>query len=681
VWRRFSLLVVLALSACSGLPPDLKDAATDHASFEDAVDDVPPVPETVPVAAGVASWVLPRTSLTGERRAAFLAPWPSDLARDERRLVDLTFVPGAGTSTLVGQYIATFNHRLEGFSPVAATYFRFGSVIDPATLPRDAERSRRGDSSVQLIDIDPTSPDRGRRVPLQWYVRDTPTRWWHSNTLAVAPATGFPLRPRTRYAVVVTRDLRAMGGAAFMRDRDFDDVLSNKATSDDAVRAARVVFESALDAIEGVGVMRTSILTATVFTTLDPTADFFRAADWLRREGPTPRIVDQTVSRFGAGFNRINGHYGPNPVFQAGASPYAAMGSGGFVRNAEGVPQVQRTENIRFALTVPAVPMPERGYPIAIYAHGTGGDYQTFVTDTTAVAVSNEGVAMLGFDQVFHGERATMGTTPDVAFFNFLNPEAGRTNNIQAALDLVQCGRFVRDLRVNIRHTDGQTETVHFDPERVMFFGHSQGGLNGPLWLAGDDVPKTAVLSGAGGSFNVALLLKTRPVNVPQLITTILGLAPRELVSLHPVISLLQFLVDPSDPVNYARYIVREPRMGMSARHVFLTQGFVDTYTPPEGIAALARAMQLPIVSPTLHPDPLVALTGVAATVLPARNNVVLGEMRSVTGAWMQFDAPMGRDGHFVVFSVPGARLRAASFLGSAARDPAGVPTVPAMVP
>jgi hypothetical protein len=58
---------------------------------------------------------------------------------------------------------------------------------------------------------------------------------------------------------------------------------------------------------------------------------------------------------------------------------------------------------------------------------------------------------------------------------------------------------------------------------------------------------------------------------------------------------------------------------------------------------------------------------------------VVLGRGASVTGAWMQFDAPRGRDGHFVVFSVPGARLRAASFLGSAGRDPDGIPTVPSM--
>jgi len=52
-----------------------------------------------------------------------------------------------------------------------------------------------------------------------------------------------------------------------------------------------------------------------------------------------------------------------------------------------------------------------------------------------------------------------------------------------------------------------------------------------------------------------------------------------------------------------------------------------------------------------------------------------------VTAAWMQFNAPTGRDGHFVVFSVPGARLRAARFLGSAGTDPMDIPTVPTLDP
>jgi hypothetical protein len=133
--------------------------------------------------------------------------------------------------------------------------------------------------------------------------------------------------------------------------------------------------------------------------------------------------------------------------------------------------------------------------------------------------------------------------------------------------------------------------------------------------------------------------------------------------------------------VNYGRYIVREPRAGRRPKHVFQTQGFVDNFTAVESMAALARSIGLPLVEPVLFADALFPLTGVGATMLPARNNLVAAGGAMVTAAWMQFNAPAGRDGHFVVFAVPGARLRAARFLGTAGSDPQGVPTVPADVP
>jgi hypothetical protein len=673
------------LAGCGGLDGTVGDGGATALDADALPSDGAPIKpasdEIVPVADGVASWLLPRPDLTGDRRTAFLMPWPSDLARTAGAKADLTFLPGAGGTSILAQYVTLFTDRLDGFSPVGAAYFRFGGTIDPATLPGNADASRRGDASVQLIDVDPMSPDHGRRIPIQWYFRPTPTRYWHANTLAVAPATGFPMRPHTRYALVVTDAVRAAGGARFTRDRDLDAVLSTEASNDPVIAAAKAAFNPALDELAGVGVAREHVLTFTAFTTLDPGAEFFRAADWLRREGPTPTSVDRTDVVASSNFYVFSGHYGPNPVFQAGAPPYGAMGSGRFILDAAGVPQVQRTESIHYALTIPEGPMPARGWPLAIYAHGTGGNYQTFISDQTAAAAAHEGVAMLGFDQVFHGERATMGTSPETAFFNFLNPEAGRANNLQAALDLIQCARFVPSLEVPMQRTNGERVTARFDTSHLMFFGHSQGGLNGPLWLAAEDGARTAVLSGAGGAFNVSLLLKTSPVNIPALITGILGLSAGELVPLHPAVTLLQLIVDPSDPVNYGRYIVREPRAGMHAKHVFQTQGFVDTYAPPEGIAALARSIAIPLVDPTPHPDPLFALTGVGSATLPAHNNIVLAGGGTVTGAWMQFDAPTGRDGHFVVFAVPGARLRAAAFLGSAGRDEAGVPTLPATVP
>ena len=643
--------------------------------------DVPPPRDLPVVAPTVARWVLPRPA-DGDFHEPFALPWPNDLARDGEGRLDLAFFPSEGAHPLVTQYLRTFNHRLRGFSPTAAVYFTFGMDLDPASLPADPAGTRNAESPLQLIDVDPRSPDRGARIPLQWYFRPTATRYWPAHSLAVAPVFGFPMRPATRYALVVTNTLRGVGGVVMQRDVDLQRMLADDATADPAIRAARDVYAPALGEIERAGVSRDRVLSLTTFTTDDPTAEFFQAADWINRAGAVPTLTDLGEPVAGPAFTTLRGHYGPNLVFQRGESPYSMQGSGDFEPGPDGTPRLQRTEPVRFALTLPLTPMPAGGYPIAIYAHGTGGDYQSFIRDRTAEALAAQGVAVLGFDQIFHGERAAPGTSPESAFFNFTNPSAGRTNNRQAALDLVQSGRFVRGFSFPLAGSDGGVaRTIRFNTERVMFFGHSQGGLNGPLWLAADDGASAAVLSGAGGSIAIALLEKTEPVNIPALITTALGLSMGEFVVLHPIVSLLQMLVDPSDPVNYGRYIIREPRATMHPAHVYQTQGFLDRYAPPAGIAALALSIGLPLTLPTVRPEPSFALTGSGLlSRLPLRAN--LGTpMDPITGSWMQFESEVGRDGHFVVFDIPGARLRAAAFLGSAGRDPAGVPTVPEELP
>jgi hypothetical protein len=669
---------------------DLGVAKTDtgamvlDAGFDAGVrppEDVAPPRDLPVVAPTVARWVLPRPS-DGELHEPFALPWPNDLARDADGKLDLTFFPSEGAHPLVAQYLRTFNHRLAGFSPTAAVYFTFGMDLDPSSLPADAASTRRAESPLQLIDVDPRSPDRGARVPLQWYFRPTATRYWPAHSLAVAPVFGFPMRPSTRYALVVTNTIRGVGGVSLQRDVDLQRMLADDATTDATIRAAREVYAPALGELERAGVARDRVLSVTTFTTDDPTVELFRAADWIHREGTQPTLTDLGAPVAGPAFTTLRGHYGPNLVFQRGESPYSAQGSGDFELGPDGTPRMQRTEPIRFALTLPLTPMPEGGYPIAIYAHGTGGDYQSFIRDRTAESLAAQGVAVLGFDQIFHGERAAPGTSAESAFFNFTNPSAGRTNNRQAALDLVQSGRFVRSFTFPLAGSDGGvTRTVRFDPNRVMFFGHSQGGLNGPLWLAADDGASAAVLSGAGGSIAIALLEKTQPVNIPALVTSALGLSMGEFVTLHPIVSLLQMLVDPSDPVNYGRYIIREPRPTMHAAHVYQTQGFIDHYAPPAGIAALALSIGLPLTLPLVHPEPSAALEGSGIlAVLPLRGD--LGSpMNPITGSWMQFESEVGRDGHFVVFDIPGARLRAAAFLGSAGRDPAGIPTVPSELP
>ncbi len=654
-------LLVLASLVCACSTPVGTGGDAD-ASNVDATD--------VAVVAPVAIWQLPRSGPN-----AFQLPWPSDLTLHSDGTIDLHYVPNPAHNGFVVGYADTLDHRIDGFSTVASTFFRFSVPVDTSTLPADLATTLEAGSSVQLIDIDSASPGRGTRHPVQWYFRETQTRYWTPNTLAVAPAYGYPLRPHTRYAIVITRGLHAAGGAAFARDADLDAVLAT--TGGDAnVIAARTLHAPAVAEIAGAGVTADQILSIAVFRTQDPTSELFRAAEAVHHFD-APAFVDIRRTADGPPFVTYMGHYGPTPIFQSGAQPYDTAGTGDFIDDATGTPMVQARQNITFALTTPTGEPPAGGWPIVIYAHGTGGDATSFIGDGTARALAEQGLAVLGFDQIFNGDRTIgMPSLAAVQFFNFQNPLAGRNNNRQAALDLVQTGRLVRTMTIPA-DVSLSGSVVSFDASHVMFFGHSQGGLNGPLWLAAENGAGAAVLSGAGGTLSLSITQKTEPINIPQVVAVVLGIptstAADELVPFHPVIAMAQTVVDVADPVNYARFILREPRTGNPPRHIYQTEGFIDHYAPNDGIESVAMAIGLPLVMPTLHPVNGYSLNHLAEATAPLRLNLAGG---TTTGAWQQFDMARRSDGHFVVFDIPAARDRAAAFLGSYAHATGSIPSI-----
>src|SRR5690606_33309649 len=121
------------------------------------------------------------------------------------------------------------------------------------------------------------------------------------------------------------------------------------------------------------------------------------------------------------------------PNVQFGEPPYIATG-GHIEIGPDGAAVVQRMEPMRFAITVPHGDVPPTGFPIAIYQHGTTGDWLSFVQDRTADRLAREGIAVISTDQVLHGPRGN-DADPSIAFFNFNNPVAGRDNPLQGAAD------------------------------------------------------------------------------------------------------------------------------------------------------------------------------------------------------------------------------------------------------
>ena len=210
----------------------------------------------------------------------------------------------------------------------------------------------------------------------------------------------------------------------------------------------------------------------------------------------------------------------------------------------------------------------------------------------------------------------------------------------------------------------GTGAAIKFDPQRIYFKGHSQGGLTGPLFLAYEPKVKAAILSGAGGGFTFSLLNKTEPVSIPKLVTALLNEAPDEY---HPFINLVQTYFESADPSNYARLFFREPPAGQDAKSIYHSMGLIDHYTPVPTIKILALAMGVQPANPMLEPIAGLPLTPLGFADPPLSDNIAGG---AATGVLCEYLVPTGGngapryDGHFVVFDHPDAVRQSNAFLG-----------------
>jgi pimeloyl-ACP methyl ester carboxylesterase len=363
------------------------------------------------------------------------------------------------------------------------------------------------------------------------------------------------------------------------------------------------------------------------------------------------------------------------PRFQEGEIPYQRPGEGALHVNAAGEYEATGVEEIRFSLSVPNKDAPETGWPVVMYGHGTGGDFHSYIGEKIANILTRNDMAVISIDQIHHGTRdngvcagqADPQTCVELLFFNFFVPAAGRDNVRQSAIDYVNLHKLVQTLRINPNQSRAGN-IVALDPTRIAYMGHSQGGLNGALYLAIERDIRGGMLSGAGAGLDMSVELKKAPVDLALPFAAVLGLKPDDpLERWHPTMMLVETFVAPGDPVNYAPYWFARPREGYEPKSVFLTIGLNDQYTPPETNFALTSAGEVPVLEPIEAPIEGVQLLELPEAIAPVTGNVAGG--RASAGLAQYAD-----EGHFVIFDLPSAQQRYAKFLQSVLYD--ALPTV-----
>ena len=216
---------------------------------------------------------LPRVVTNGD--GFFGSPWPSD-TRTRDGQPDMTGFPMRDEGGLVTDY-ADMIESLDGFGTNSPIYIPLDRAVDDLPTPRETQSF---ESPLMLIDIDPRSPRRGELTPLEVNQQTADTIWQRKHLLSVQPVWGFPLQPRTTYALVLHSDFVAVDDTWSTTSdwTDLDNTLLQLRSNPDHVAYA------------------------IQFTTQDPVAEMARFAARIQDDLTIP-VLDQDLNRFSVDSN------------------------------------------------------------------------------------------------------------------------------------------------------------------------------------------------------------------------------------------------------------------------------------------------------------------------------------------------------------------------------------------
>ncbi|MGV3623377.1 MAG: hypothetical protein ACO1OB_21335 [Archangium sp.] len=608
-------------------------------------------------------------------------PLPSELRRQDDRSYNLDRWPGE-RGALVKMWLETIDSRIrDGWGVNAGAFFTFTGELDASSLPKTAGETLTAESTVQFVDIDPSSPEYGRRFPVEVTFSSAAVTYAPAKLLSVVPVQGFPRRENTLYAVILFDNLKDSSGSQVGRSRVFHDALEQ---TEDADPKVVEVLAPLRDFLAATKLSRTKVAGATVFRTIDPNASLKKLAAWVETL-PAP-VLEQPWTQLNEypDYVLFTARYRV-PHVQSGNKP----GRGRIVWSEDGnTPVQQGTQSVRVSVAMPKSAIPSTGVPLNIYFHGSGGEYREVMDrgplpptsprpqqgdpplgSGPSTYLARRGIATMGFDFPLHGDRESPPDTTGLKLYDLFGDIDSTVDNMSvAAMEAVYLSRLVSTVELPL--PAGGTARV--DPSKLSAMGHSMGSTIGIPVATVDPRIKGYVFSGAGGMLIEVATETTYPVNLRETLQLLLNFKQGEVLNrTHPLLHAFQSLWDLTDPSAKGRHVAREPYEGQVPKPYFLPQGLTDGYFHPGAQTAVAGALGTTLIGEELDPTTprTLRLDGRGTTAYPLRSN-----LNGVTAGSLQIQTPYDL-GHYVVFDVPSVGAQVGCFLAGI-----GSPTGPAIV-
>jgi hypothetical protein len=584
-------------TATSDAPPiTTSDAAEEQGDSESSVS---------PVEAIVGAQVVMHLDGSFDAAARFFDhPWPSDLRLNPEGGPSMEGLPHPDGVDLMDGVLQMVGQR-PGFPAIPVAWFRFDSPIrvSPGLEPTLALST----SPVQLIDVDPDSPQRGTRYPTMVRTLE-PDPYIPDNVLSVAPWPGVVLPAGRRYGLIVRRDYGDSDASPLGVPLALRQLAAGERPAGDHGEAAEALFDDLWETLDMLGESRETIAAATVFTVGDVVEELYEMSEAVRSDH-VATIDALTVLPEDAGayprFCPLSASL-TVPAFQRGAPPFNTEG----LFELDGAGQLVRQGEVSIPLivTLPKGPMPEGGYPLVLYFHGSGGVSTQLIDRGTVTEIGGqptpgEGPAHILAAHGFGAASSALPVNPErvdgataFEYLNFSNLAAFRDTFRQGVIEqrlLLDALLALRVAPETVAACSGMSlpegaESFHFASTSVFGMGQSMGGMYTNMVGAVEPRLTALVPTGAGGFWSW-FIVETQLLDAVPLLKLVLG-TEGELSFMHPALHLLQTAWEAAEPMVFMPRLSARPLPGHPARDVYEPVGLDDSYFPFQLFDAVALA-------------------------------------------------------------------------------------------
>jgi hypothetical protein len=487
-------------------------------------------------------------------------------------------------------------NTLDGFSPgaVIEAFFPAGVDLAASNVPStsDLERSRAVDSPTVLLDA-----ESGERV-LHFAELDAQADDPSSQMFFIRPAVR--LRNGHRYIVAI-RGLVGLDGQPIAPERPFQILRDGMTTPVNAINQRRARFEEIFTILGDAGVDRAGLQLAWDFVTASTEAITGRALSMrdqgLAANGPgapafTVDSVEEDVDEHIA--RRVRGTY-VVPQFMQSAQPPTR-----FNLDDMGRPLQNGTTTAPFLVNIPRSALADgAAHPARpiVYGHGllgsrdevNAGHLRAFSNRFNFVIGGTDWIGMSEADQV-----AVLGFIGDLSGFPAL-PDRLQ----QAMLNFILLGRLLIAPDGFVTHPAFQLDGQPLiDTQELYFYGISQGGIEGGVYLALSPDTVRGVLG--VGAANYSLLLQ-RSIDFTSF-QLILELSYPDALDRQILVGLIQQLWDRAEPQGYLPHVVANPLPGTPAKKILMQIGMNDSQVAHLASGIQARSLGIPNLAPTVYP-------------------------------------------------------------------------------